>query len=916
MNIVFWPCADEGFIFFTSFGRQQGMKSCFGWPLLFNRFAPGIPTLHPALTLAGSLFDPTSTCQPDQAPRCFMNYVLLTSAALGLSLINFPVAAQTDYAITGQVTDARTAEGIPFASIAVKGRPSGTTSDAEGRFSLRIPAGADSLLVQSLGYRTQSYPIRPQTTQLIDARLMATATSLQEVKVYAKGGDPAYRIIRETVHRRGQFDPARLSAYQYESYTKIEAYVNNFGKKRKNGRRPGPVGRLLSKLPAIRDGDGIPAVPVFVSETYSEFYARSSPGKQKEHVLKSRAVGVGVTDGGLIAQLTGATFQQYNFYRNALNILRKDIPSPIGQQWETVYTFRLKDTVGLGDAICYEIEFMPKRAADLAFAGTVWIDTLHLALAQIDARVGKRANINFVDELHIEQEWEATASAVRFPTQTRVMIDTDEPAPRAPGALIRFVTSVRNIQENAPKGISFYDPAIELADDYRQTDANFWKRVRPDSLSSEEWRAMQVVDSVRNVPFIKVTSNIIKLGVEGHKPIPRLHIDVGPLLYSYANNTIEGNRFRLGLRTNPGFSRKWVLRGYVAYGTKDQTIKYSAGVEHILSRKPWTVIGFRRSYDLERVGVSADNIGNNSIFAAYSRFGTIRRPFFQEDNLLYVRREIGRGFTQTLALRNYTFEPLFPFVYRSVDCADQPGHRGYRATELISETRFAPDEVILQNDNERVSAGAIRKPIFTLRYTLGLRNTLGGDFAYHRVSLGMKHSVRLGVLGRTVYSISGGVIPATVPYPLLYTPLGNESVFYVSNAYNLMNYFEFVSDRWATAQIEHNFGGLLFNRLPLLRRLKWRELVTAKVLFGSVTAANVAMIQQTDGSSPAVGGFRTLNRTPYVEVGYGIDNIFKVLRVDAIHRLTYRNSLDPVNGSQAGGLVTPFAIKVSGWLAF
>lgn len=821
-------------------------------------------------------------------------------------------AQTTAYVISGRVTDAGTGEGIPFASIAVKGQTVGTTSDAEGRYSLQIRQLSDSLLVLSLGYTTRSYPLASLPKQTIDAQLKPTATSLQEVRVYAKGGDPAYRVIRETIRRRDQYDPSRLSAYQYDSYTKIEGYINNFAEKRKKNRRPGPIGRLLGKLPAIIDENGKPAVPVFISETFSNFYARSKPDKAKERVLKSHVTGVGVSDGGLIAQLTGASFQQYNFYRNALNILQKDIPSPIGSQWETVYTFHLKDTVSLGNAICYEIEFAPKRATDLAFVGTVWIDTLQMALAQVDARVDKRANINFVDELHIEQEWDKTVSGIRFPTQTQVTIDTDEPAPRAPGALIRFFATARNIIENDPKDAGFYDPSIELADDFRTADAGFWKSVRPDSLSPSEWQAMRVVDSVRNVPFIKVAGEIIKLGVLGYKPIDKLNIDLGPILYSYAYNTVEGNRFRIGGRTNTGFSRKWLLDGYVAYGTRDQAFKYSAGVEYVLNRKPWTVIGVRRTYDLERIGVSADNIGNNSLFAAYSRFGTIRRPYFQEDNLAYFRRELGRGFTQTIALRNRTFEPLFPFAFQpQTRDLDQEVRTTYRTTELTSETRFAPDEVMLQNDNVRVSAGATRKPIYTLRYTLGLRDVLGSDFTYHRVALTMKHSFRVGVLGRTFYSLGAGIIPSTVPYPLLYTPLGNESFFYVGNAYNLMNYFEFVCDRWATVQFEHNFAGLLFNRIPLLRRLKWRELVTAKVLAGSVSASNLAMIPGTDAQGNPVEGFSSLSRTPYVEVGYGIDNIFKVLRVDAIHRLTYRDNI-----SRTGIPVTPFSIKLSGWLAF
>ncbi|MBN8826947.1 MULTISPECIES: DUF5686 and carboxypeptidase-like regulatory domain-containing protein [unclassified Spirosoma] len=844
-----------------------------------------------------------------------MNSLLRTLTAIILLLTGWSVqivAQSKVYTISGQVTDAATGEGIPFASIALKGKTAGTTSDVNGRYVLRVNALSDSLQVLSLGYRTGTYPVLNQATQVIDAHLLAAATSLQEVKVYAKGGDPAYRVMREAVRRGDQYNPAQLRAYQYDSYTKIEAYINNFAQKRKNNKGPGPIGKLLGKLPAITDKNGQPAVPVFISETLSNFYARTNPEKTKEYLLKSHVTGVGVSDGGLIAQLTGASFQQYNFYRNALIVLRKDIPSPIGAQWETIYTYRLKDTVQLNNTVCYAIEFTPKRLSDLAFNGTIWIDTTHFALAQIDAQVDKRANINFVDELHIEQIWETTPSGLRFPIQTQVTIDSDEPTPRSPGALVRFFTSAQNIIENNPKDVTFYDPAIELADDYKEADPAFWQSVRPNSLSSNELRAMRVVDSVRNIPLMKVGGEIIKLGVIGYKPLGKSNLELGPILYSYANNDIEGSRLRLGLRTTTGFSKKWLLSGYVAYGTRDEQLKYSANIEYIISRKPWTVFGVKRSYDLERLGVSADNIGNNSLFAAYSRFGTIRRPYFQEENLVYFRREMGRGFTQTLALRNRSFEPLFPFAFTPQKHDDDQTIRStYETTELISETRFAPDELILQNDNVRVSTGAIRKPILTLRYTLGLRNVLDGDFTYHRIALTMKHSFRMGVLGRTYYTIGAGIIPSTVPYPLLYMPLGNESSFYVGNAYNLMNYFEFVCDRWATVQFEHNFNGLLFNRLPLLRRLKWRELVTAKVLAGSVSSKNLAMIPATNATGQAVDGFSSLSGTPYVEVGYGIDNIFKVLRIDAVHRLTYRDNI-----GRTGIPVTPFAIKLSGWLAF
>ncbi|WP_266366406.1 DUF5686 and carboxypeptidase-like regulatory domain-containing protein [Tellurirhabdus rosea] len=820
--------------------------------------------------------------------------------------------AQSNYTISGRITDAATGEGVPFASIALRGKAVGTTSDADGRYSLKTSQISDSLVISSLGFQTRSAPLLRIAEQVIDVKLAASAAKLKEVKVYAKGGDPAYRILREAIRRADRYDPAKLSAFQYESYTKIEAYVNNFKRPRKNGRRPGPVGRLLSKLPAVTDEEGLPAVPVFVSENYSDYYERHDPLKTKEFIRKTRIAAVGIQDGSLVSQFTGASFQQYNFYSNFLTVLRKDLPSPMGGSWNTYYQFHLMDTLRVGESVCFQIDYEPKRETDLAFNGTVWIDTTQLSLVQVEARVGKRANINFVDEIRIEQEYEATSSGHRLPSLTQIMIDMDELTPSAPGALIRFFIAATNIKVNDVHDPKFYEPALELAENYKEKDPQFWKGIRPEVVTAEEMRAFELVDSVRNIPLIKYTGEVLRLGFNGYQSLGKLHLDVGPFIYTYANNTLEGNRFRVSLRTNPGFSRRWLLSGYLAYGTRDQLFKYGLAGDYVLSKKPYTIMGARYSYDLERVGLNPENLNNNSILLAYARFGNYRRPFFQESYYGYIRRELGSGFTQTVALQNRSFHPLFPFAYRTESANDPQGGLGtdFRTTELQLETRFAPGELMVQNDNERFSVGATNKPVLTLRYALGMKGVFHGDFSYHRLSADFRHSFRVGVLGRTFYNINTGLIPSTVPYPLLHTPLGNESYFYVYNAFNMMNFFEFVCDRYASLKFEHNFEGLFFNRIPAIRRLKWRTLVTAKVLTGGVSRANQLLVPPLDASGQTVQGFRALGRTPYVEVGYGIDNILKLFRVDAIHRLTY------LDGKSVTGVPIPkFAVKVSAYVS-
>jgi len=818
-----------------------------------------------------------------------------------------PILAQTTFTVSGRVTEAGNGAPIPFASVALKGRPTGVSADEIGAFTLKTPQLSDSLVVSSLGFQTRTVPLLRQASQTLQIALSPAANRLQEVKVYAKGGDPAYRVLREAIQRSDRFNPAKLSAFQYENYTKIEAYVNNFKKQRKNGRRPGPVGRLLGKLPAVQDEHGQPAVPVFVSENHSDYYERHDPLKTKEIIRKTRIAAVGITDGSLVSQFTGASFQQYNFYSNFLTVLRKDLPSPLGSAWQTYYTFRLQDTLTVGESVCYEIDFEPKRSTDLAFTGTVWIDTTQYALVQIESRIGQRANINFVDELRIEQEYEATTSGHRLPVLTQISIDLDEVTPNAPGALIRFFIAAKDPVVNQPREAKFYEPALELADNYREKDPAYWQQARPQAAKGDEMRAFELVDSVRNIPLIRYTGEVLRLSFNGYQALGPVHLDVGPFIYTYANNNLEGNRFRIGMRTNPGFSRRWLFSGYLAYGTRDRRYKYGFNGDYILSKKPYTIGGLRYSYDLERVGINADNLGSSSILLAYARFGNLRRPYFQENVMGYIRRELGSGFTQTIAVQNRSFDPLFAFAYRTnpSDSPEKAIQSRFRTTEIQLETRFAPGELMIQNDNERFSVGASNKPVLVFRYGLGLRNVFHGDFSYHKFSLDWRHSFRMGVLGRTYYNLNAGYIPSTLPYPLLHTPLGNESSFYLYNAFNQMNFFEFVTDRYASLKVEHNFEGLLFNRIPGIRRLKWRTLLTAKVLAGGVSQANLAIIADVDEQGRPVESFRTLGRTPYVEVGYGIDNIFKVLRVDAIHRLTYLQNPG----------VTPFAVKVSGYVS-
>lgn len=814
--------------------------------------------------------------------------------------------SQITYTIKGRITDASTGDPIPFANIGIRGQLGGAITNFDGIYELKFTPPADSITVTNVGYTSRSKAIvQDLARQVIDIQLSPGTTQLREVKILA-GENPAYAVMRKIVARKKANNADELTAYEYQAYNKIQIDIDNLSKGFRDRKPVKKMTRFLEKFDEVKGENGETVIPIFISESVSDVFYRRDPQKKKEVINKTKVSGVGLTDGSVVSQLIGSTFQQYNFYNNWLNILQKDFVSPISDNWKLYYEYYLADSVDNGSGYDYHIEFEPRHKQDLAFTGSLWVDGQSFALTQIDVSVDKRANLNYIDRIKIQQSYELSDDEKNWlPRKTRVLIDVDEPTPQTAGMLLKFYSAQSNYKINAPRDSRFYDTAIELAENYRDHDSTFWAKSRPEGLSPTEKLTFELVDSLKALPVVKTYTELLNIFVNGYKRIDKWNIDVGPYLYLYANNKVEGHRFRLGFRTDPGFSKKWIFSGYGAYGTRDHEFKYGGGLDYIISRKPWTMAGIAYSKDLERLGLSAETIGPSTIFGALSRFGAFRRPYWQQDISAYFKREVVKGLTGSVQLRHRTFDPLFAFTYRTDPAAgdDSPVKSAFDITEVNFEARLAQKETFLLNDNERISMGNGNSPAFTLRYTHGFKHLLGGDFNYNKFSFNIRQSFRAGVIGRTYYNLTFGYIPSTLPYPLLYTPLGNESFFYVENAYNLMRYFEFISDRYFALRMEHNFEGFILNRIPAIRRLKLRMLATGRLFYGSISHTNETLTTTTDESGKQTLAFNRLNSKPYIELGYGIDNIFRTGRVDFIHRLTY---LDNPN-------VTPFAVKISFW---
>jgi len=815
-------------------------------------------------------------------------------ACLALGFL-FPLAALSQTTVSGKITDMETGDPIPFANVIVLGLDVGAATDFEGNYSLSFDAHADSIKASYVGYESLSKKLTVGESQTVNFQLGAAAYSLTEF-VFEAGENPAYPILRKVVANKSKHDKRNLQAYESDNYTKIEIDIDQISDKLKEKKMMSKITSVLDSIKILTDDEGNRILPVFLSESISKFYFRDNPKLTKEEILNTRVSGVGITDGTTVSQITGSVFQEYNFYKNWLTILEKDFVSPIADGWKGFYDYDLTDSVKVGDDSCYVLQVYPLRQQDLAFSGTIWVNMTDYSLKQVDLSIPKESNINFVDQIKIQQELTPTSAGPSLPNKSRVLVKVGKLSPGTAGFFAKFYSSSKNIIVDQPRPTSFFNKAIDLKIDASQSES-YWKENRHDPLSEQELVVFQMVDTLKNIPVIKFYAESLLFLASGYHPVGKF--DLGPWTGLFNYNNVEGVRLGIGARTNYKFSKKWVFEGYLAYGFADEEIKYDASVTRILERGKWTTVTLSAQREIDQVGLQIGGLQNNAIFLAANRFGTLRRPFYSDEQALSIQRDLFKGFNVSGGLKFSQFSPAFNFYYLEKGTGEYKDEFQYTEAEL--SLRYGRDEVFLVDDNYRVSLGPSKWPIFTLSYSKGLPS-LGGDIGYDKFSLSIYQKLNMGFLGVSRYEVKAGTLLGEVPYPLLENHLGNETVFYTTAAFNQMDYFEFASDRYASLQYRHHFEGFLLNKIPLVKKLKWRAVANANVLFGSIRDENVLNVPLNGPQGEFLPTFRTLDPSvPYVELGYGIENIFKFFRVDAFHRLTY---LD-----QPG--VRKFGVKVS-----
>lgn len=831
---------------------------------------------------------------------------------LSLVMVLMAISSFSQTIIKGKISDAETGEALPYITVYLLGTTIGTATDFEGFYTLKTDKKVDSIVAKAVGYIKTTKKIKHGVTQEINFALQSNSSSLNEI-VISPGVNKAIRIIKNVQDNRKKYNIEKLEQYEYESFTKIQIAVDNITDKFKKRKLYKTMESLFDTISSLKaDTNAIPVLPVFVSETLSDFYYNKSPYRTKEVIKATRIKGVGVGEDSYVAQVLGSSFQQYNFYENNLYLFDKDFISPISGLSLAYYHYALMDSMIIDNHKTYKIMVWPKNKKDLVFTGHLWIQDTTWALKRVSLEISKEANINFIEKIKIQQEMVEVEKDAWLPEKTRVLIDVAEITDNTLGMIGTYYTSTKYQNVSKKHDTKFFEQKVAVKEDAYSKDDHFWDTARHEQLSASDIKIFNLVDSFRNQPLVRTYVDIVEIIAEGYKPIANGKLEIGPYISTVAWNPLEGLRLRAGIRTTETLLKNSQFEGFAAYGFLDEKWKYGFYITKVLDRKRWTRAGLGFKKDVDLLGVTDNPFITSSLFKALNTIGSYRLNYTFEYKA-WAEREVIKGITFRANFRHNDYQFVtrdgydrFNFAYYknpdSVNISNK-----FSITTINLETRISLKQQFVFRHVDRYNFGNLKQPVFTINYTKGLKGVLGGEYNFDKIGFKVWQYNNWGNFGNFEYTIQAGKTFGTIPYPILEVARGNQS--YVSSyyGYNLMQFFEFVSNQYVSVQYEHNDNGILFNRVPLVKKFKWRFFYNAKAIYGSLNTKNLELVPPTDKDNKAVTpiGVYTKNK-PYVELGYGIENIFKFVRLDFIHRINYLNN----------DKAKPFGVKVNFVLKF
>ncbi len=813
----------------------------------------------------------------------------LCTAAIGLVcfVLVGQVASAQGKQIRGYVKDKLSDERIPFASISLKQAQSGRLTDSSGSFVLTLESWpTDTLEVTYVGYEDLRIPISPEIAARVSkdgghsielVLSMVRGKTTAEVIVKRKV-DKGYLMWKRIVKRKPYNDRYRFENFRYELYNKLELDLNRIKKEKlKDFSLLKPFGFILENIDTT---ESQPFLPVYLTETISEYYYQHSPWRTREIIRGVKTIGL---NNESVSKLLGGTEQNVNVYNNFIPVFDKQFVSPISDNGDAYYQYKVLDSQFVAGRRLIHMSFTPKRRGENTFMGDCWVHDSTWAIQKMTLALSREANINFVDKLSLIQEYKMLNDSVWFLVKDKFVVDIAPIGKSGFGVIGRKTTTYKNIEVNQDYirdtvARNRMQSEIFFAEGAMQKEDSFWNGNRHESLSKNETAIYAMIDTLRKMPLFKRYVTTLNFLATGYRNVG--NYEIGPWYNWFTGNSWEGFRMRFDLGTNPGFSKNLYLHGYLAYGFGDKAFKGKLEAKYLFSRSPRSYVHASYTKDLDNGQVYYDEIGTDNIFSLAIRKNKIPLKFMQiEEAKLEYFREWNPGISVHFHGIHKSFNPLQNLPPKEL--FENNGGKGEALTnfELGARIRFAYNERFFETNFNRFSLGS-SYPIVEFMYARGIPGLFNSNYRYDKFYVSVSDYMKVAPYGSLYYNFFGGKVTGTLPYMMLNVIPGNEIYYYNKYAFNLMARWEYIGDRYAGFNIEHNIGNGLFRFIPLTRKLKFRQFWSAKGITTGISDANKAL----NFDNP-YNQFKDLDGKLYLELGTGVDNIFKVFRLDFVWRV-------------------------------
>lgn len=806
--------------------------------------------------------------------------------------------------VRGKITDAKTGEVLPLVNVFFTGTTIGLTSDFDGEYFLETREDVEELQASFVGYIPQKVKINKGAFNTVDFHLQPQTFDLEEVKV-TPGENPAHAILRKVSRNKEKNNPKNFSGYFCNTYTKMELDLTNIKPGFKNKKLQKNFGFVFDHMDtSVITGKAY--LPMMISEASADYYYRKSPALSREIVKASRISGI--EEDYTLAQFTGHLHVNVNFYDNYIDIFEIRFASPLSDHGLLYYKYFLVDSLHREGRKIYKIRFHPKAFSTPVLDGEVNIDSTTWALESAHVKMVKGLNVNWIRHLVLDNESQLLDDSVWFPKQDKIFADFSivmSDSAKVLSFLGHRQIDYSNVRlgSEIPKEVLKLDNNVIIDKDVLKNNDNYWDTIRPYALSDKEKQIYGMVDSIKNVPLYHNIYTVITTVLGGYYDTK--YVGLGPYYKLLSFNEQEGCRFQLGFRTTTDLSKKIRFFGHGAYGTKDQRWKGGGGFNYAFRELPTSQLTMSFKHDVVQLGAGFNAFTEGNILSSVFTRGDNDRLSMVNQWDIQFEQEWRQWISTTFAaqVRDIFSSPYVPFI--------KPGSGeimpSIQSTILRLNTRFSKNEMMIRKPFEKRSLGS-DYPVVGIDLSAGLKGIFKNDYEFYRLIGSVHYDFQISPLGKSNMVLIGGKIFGKVPYPLLKLHEGNATYFYDPYAYSCMNYYEFASDLWLSFFWEHHFKGFFLGKIPLMKKLKWREVFIFKGLIGTLSDKNNGSLPGTEAYLLFPEGMSSVVR-PYFETGVGIENIFRIFRIDAIWRLTHRES-------RPGQNVQNFALNFSVYLNF